>query len=241
MHPIYTPTQEEQAVFQSLNFENLQTLSPQESEREKWLKQRQGKFTASNIHKLLTYENRLDLPKGAISYIEEVVLEILTDGQSREDFTSEAMLHGQETELKAISRFEKIMCIECYATGENQVFVQYNDHFGGTPDGLFGEAGLIEVKCPNSKTHFFNLLNLHSAEDLKKHYPAYYWQIQANLFITGQTQGVFISFDDRFTDENLQIKIVEVPYCREDVSFMLFRLEQAIEYKNELLKKIELE
>lgn len=206
--------------------------------KELWLKLRQGKFTASNIHRLLTYEDKNELPKGAISYIEEVVLEILTDGQSREDFTSEAMLHGQETELLAISRFEKTMGVECYATGENQAFVQCNDHFGGTPDGLFGEAGLIEVKCPNSKTHFFNLLNLKSVEELKKHYPAYYWQIQANLFITGRTQGVFISFDDRFLDENLQIKIVEVPYCREDVSFMLFRLEQAIEYKNEMLKAV---
>lgn len=237
MNPIYTPTAQELNTIQGLDFENLQTLTPQESEREKWLKARQGKFTASNIHKLLTYENKNDLPKGAISYIEEVAIEILTGGQSREDFTSEAMQHGSETELLAIARFEQETGLFCTKTGENQEFVQYNEYFGGTPDGLFGENGLIEIKCPKPKTHFFNLQNLKTAEDVKKYYTEYYWQIQANLFITGRTQGVFVSYDDRFLDKEKQIIIVEVPYCREDVSLMLFRLEQAVEYLEKLIRR----
>lgn len=235
MNPIYTPTEQELNTIQGLDFENLETLSPQESEREKWLKARQGKFTASNIHKLLTYENRLDLPKGAISYIEEVAIEILTGGQSREDFTSEAMLHGSETELLAIARFEQETGLFCLFTGEEQEFIQHNKYFGGTPDGLINDDALIEIKCPKSKTHFFNLQNLKSAEDVKKYYTEYYWQIQANLFITGRKTGYFVSFDDRFLDEKQQIIIVEVPYCREDVSFMIFRLDLAIEYLEKLI------
>lgn len=241
MHPIYTPTEQELNLIQGFNFEELKTLSPQENGREKWLKQRQGKFTASNIHKLLTCENKIELPKGAMSYIEEVAIEILTDGQSREDFTSQAMQHGQQTELKAIARFEKETGFLCYNTGEEQEFIQCNElfagKFGGTPDGLFAPSGLIEIKCPNPKTHFFNLQNLKSAEDLKKHYPAYYWQIQANLFIAARTKGFFISFDDRFTDKNLQIKIVKVPFNQKAVAFMLLRLKQAVVYLEKLINR----
>lgn len=202
-----------------------------------WLMQRVGKFTASNIHKLMTYEDKLDtLPKGAKTYAEEVALEILTNGQSREEFRNEAMERGNEKELEAVARFETITGLECYATGENQEFIQHGDYFGGTPDGLFGDDGLIEVKCPKSKTHFFNIKNLKNSEDLKKHYPEYYWQIQGNFLATGRNKGYFISYDDRFTDENLQILILEISRNDEDIEKLTTRLLMANGYKKEFLQ-----
>lgn len=205
--------------------------------KEAWVMQRVGKFTASNVSKLMTYEDKLqDLPKGAKTYAEEVALEILTNGKSRNEFTSEAMERGNEKELEAVARFTQITGIECQNLGENQEFVEWSDYFGGTPDGLFEENGLIEVKCPNSKTHFFYIKNLKSAEDLKKHKPEYYWQIQGNFLATGRNKGYFISYDDRFTDENLQILILEINRNDEDIEKLKTRLSMANIYKKEFLK-----
>lgn len=207
------------------------------SKRENWLKQRLGKFTSSNVSRIMTYESDIDnLPKGAKTYAEEIALEILTNGQSREEYKSEAMERGNEKELEAVAKFEAVTGLNCYATGENQEFVQWSDYFGGTPDGLFSEDGLIEVKCPKSKTHFFNLKNLKNAEDLKKHYAEYYWQIQGNFLATGRATAYFISYDDRFKDENLQMLILKIDRNDEDIEKLKTRLLLALEHRNNFLK-----
>ena len=204
---------------------------------EAWLKQRQGKFTSSNISKLMTYEDKIDeFPKGAMTYVEEVVIEILTGGKGKESFKSDDMDRGNEMELEAVARFEKETGLVCYATGENQQFIELSSYFGGTPDGLFDEDGVIEVKCPKSKTHLFNLRNLKNWQDLKKHYSNYFWQIQGNLYATGRNKAYFISYDERFEDPQHQIVIVEIPRNEEDIQKLKKRLQMAENKKKELLK-----
>lgn len=202
-----------------------------------WLKQREGKFTSSNVHKLMTYENKIDeLPAGAKTYVEEVVIEILTNGQGTEFFSNAEMERGNEKELEAVERFEIETGLNCYATGENQEFVELCSYFGGTPDGLNGKETLIEVKCPKSKTHLFNLRNLKTQEDLKKHYSNYYWQIQGNFLATGRNRGFFISYDERFQDPKHQILILEINRDESDIDKLKKRLQMAENYKKELLK-----
>ena len=149
---------------------------------EAWLKSRQGKFSASNCHRLMTYIEKIDvLPAGAMTYVEEIVIDILTDGKGKKDFKSDSMDRGNEKELEAVAKFEEITGLVCYDTGDDQKFIELCSYFGGTPDGLFDDDGLIEVKCPDSKTHLFYLKNLKTQENLKKHCTNYYWQIQGNF------------------------------------------------------------
>lgn len=207
--------------------------------RKAWLKARNGKFTSSNIYKLMTYEDKLEtLPKGAKTYIEEILIEHLTNGQSREEYRNEAMDRGNEKELEAIAKFEEITGLECFATGGNQEFVEWSEYFGGTPDGLFGENGLIEVKCPKCKTHFFNVKNIKTQEDLKKHYPEYYWQIQGNLLATERNEAFFISYDDRFSEDSNIPPIIYLKIHRneEDLEKLETRLLMAVQYRKSLLK-----
>lgn len=207
------------------------------NKQEAWLKSREGKFTASNCHRLMTYEDKLDdFPKGAMTYVEEVVIDILTDGKGKKDFKSDAMDRGNEKELEAVAKFEEITGIKCYSTGEDQKFVELCSYFGGTPDGLFGDDCLIEVKCPDSKTHLFYLRNLKSLSDLKKHCSNYYWQIQGNLLATGRKFAYFISYDDRFTNPEHKFLVLEINRNDDDIAKLKKRLQMAEKHKQELLR-----
>lgn len=234
-----------------LNLEDLQLVSAEhesalakmqeaiikEQKREAWLKKREFKFSSSNCHRLMTYEDKIDtLPKGAMTYVEEIVIEILTAGKGKKNFTNDSMDRGNEEEKFAVLKFEEKTGLKLYATNEDQEFIQMCSYFGGTPDGLFGEDGLVEIKCPDSKTHLFYLRALKTPEDLKKHCPNYYWQIQGNLLASGRKTAYFISFDDRFENEKYQFLALGIPRNDDDIAKLKKRLQMAEKHKQELLK-----
>ena len=215
----------------------MQEAAAKEQKREAWLLKRQYKFSSSNCHRLMTCLDKLDiLPVGAITYIEEVVIEILTAGKGKKNFKNDSMDRGNEEEKFAVVKFEEKTGLKLYATNEDQEFIQMCSYFGGTPDGLFNEDGLVEIKCPDSKTHLFYLRNIKSWENLKKICSNYYWQIQGNLLATGRKTAYFISYDDRFENEEHQFLYIEVPRNDEDIDKLKKRLQMAKKHKQELLK-----
>lgn len=177
----------------------IQKVSEAEKKREEWFKSRLGKFTSSDLGRLMAdtdYLNLTDvkveeirnkykprgndkystsdlskeygfeeslirkiikpdfrfsehLSTGALTYIEEKALEILTEGQSVKRFSSDSMDRGNEKELEAVKCFEEIYNVKCYATGEDQQFIELCSYFGGTPDGLIDDDDIIEVKWPD--------------------------------------------------------------------------------------------
>lgn len=177
------------------------------------------------------------LPKGADTYVLEKVIAIKTNGKGVKEYSNKSMEDGSENEPKAVERFEKEKGVKCYATGDEQVFSLWTKYFGGHPDGLFGKLYLIEIKCPDSKTHFFRLINIKNQQDLKKHEPTIYWQIQGNLLATKRKKGFFIDFDERFDNPNEQISIVEVNRDEEDIERLKTRIRLAEKRKQYYLKK----
>jgi hypothetical protein len=75
--------------------------------------------------------------------------------------------------------------------------------FGASPDGLVGDDGLIEIKCPNTATHIETLLS--EAVPYK-----YVTQMQVQMLCTGRAWCDFVSFDPRLPPD-LQIWIKRVP------------------------------
>ncbi|MEA1848988.1 YqaJ viral recombinase family protein [Chryseobacterium sp. MHB01] len=204
--------------------------------RELWFQKRLGKFTSSELSRLMTYEDNIsELPKGAITYIEEKALEILTGGKSVKNFTNDSMERGNEKELEAIAVFEEMFGVKCYATGEDQEFIELCSYFGGTPDGLIAEEDMIEVKCPDCKTHLFRIRNIKSQEDFKKHEKDYYWQIQGNFLSSGRKRCFFIDYDDRFTKKEQQLFVIEIHRNENDIQKAKTRLNMAEKYKQNLL------
>jgi hypothetical protein len=74
--------------------------------------------------------------------------------------------------------------------------------FGCSPDGLVGEDGLIEIKCPNTTTH---IEYLQEGKPPSKYIP----QMMAQMACTGRKWCDFASFDPRMPEE-LQLFVVRL-------------------------------
>jgi putative phage-type endonuclease len=120
-------------------------------------------------------------------YMMELVAEKIT-GRSVDNYVSPAMEWGIEQEPFARQAYES-----AYGVMVNDV--GFNIHpsiplFGATPDGIVGEDGLIEIKCPTSRVHAEYLEGRVIPED-------YIPQMNAELACTGRQWCDFISFDPR--------------------------------------------
>lgn len=168
---------------------NMEQRSPE------WYATRLGKVTGSQVSAVLAKKDSAT----RANYLSELVVERLT-GQQQKFYMNEAMQHGVDTEPQARMAYESA----------NNVLVDelgFCDHpnisnFGVSPDGLIGEDGLIEIKCPNSKTHIDTLLS-------KKAPSKYIPQMMAQMACTGRKWCDFVSFDPRLP-EDLQLFVVRV-------------------------------
>lgn len=181
-----------------------------------WKAERLGKFTASEIHKLLGDGKVRD------TYIFEKATEILT-GEPVSDLSGmKALEWGKKHEKEAYTLWEG-------GTkgflGEK--FFPLNEWAGGSPDGKIWEQ-VIEVKCPfNSSNHLQNL-QMETPTDLLKLHKDYYAQVQFNMICTKMESGVFISYDPRFIETRKQLKILAIPKDNDYQNLILERLESAI-------------
>ncbi len=152
----------------------------------------------------------------AIDYAHQVAMERL--GVYMPDVTAPALEHGLIYEDAAVEAYELQTFAEVERVLEPLVL---NEYVAGTPDGLIGTEGIIEVKCPwNPKNHLFNLV---SGEQVDQYTP----QMQGYMWITGAKWCDFISYDPRYP-ENLQTKIIRV---ERDQAY-IDRLAERIEYLN---------
>jgi predicted phage-related endonuclease len=98
---------------------------------------------------------------------------------------------------------------------------------GASPDGLVGEDGLLEIKCPNTATHIETLLS--------QSVPGKYnTQMQFQMACTGRQWCDFVSFDNRLPDE-LQLFVKRVP---RDNEFIKQMEDEVVKFLNELDIKI---
>jgi putative phage-type endonuclease len=194
-----------------------------------WQQARIGKITCSNFYKVMTRGRAKDCEFGdtAITYAMEIVTEILT-GEKKEDFTNAAMEWGNTYEREAKEQYQ----LETFNKIINTEYIPFDDIVGGSPDGLVGDDGIIEIKCPNSTTHLTNLIN--------KEVPAIYKpQVHGYLMITGRKWCDFVSYDPRFKDEQ-RLLIVRIERDEQYISELKKRIEKFKIIINEILKKINL-
>lgn len=206
------------------------------SDHQEWLKQRKGKFTASEIHRLMTKPEDDFLSKGAETYCKEKAVEVITELDD-EGYISPAMQWGIDHELEAIEAFTEQTGFKVVYTGENQKFIASAcGQWGGTPDGQTMEGG-VEVKCPNSTTHF-DYLAIETGLHLKRIKKEYYWQIQACMELTGSDTWFFVSYDPRFFKESHQLHAVEIKRNQEDIDLMLNKIKLAAECRDSLIARL---
>lgn len=121
---------------------------------DKWLKERLGKVTASRIHDMIA-KTKTGWGASRANYAAQLVAERLT-GTPAETFSNAAMKWGTEMEPDARAVYE-------FYSGNPVSEVGFVPHpvisqSGASPDGLVGDLGLVEIKCPQTATHIETLL-----------------------------------------------------------------------------------
>tara|TARA_R110000772_G_scaffold14820_1_gene42501 strand:+ start:1419 stop:2045 length:627 start_codon:yes stop_codon:yes gene_type:complete len=151
-----------------------------------WLALRLGKVTASKMSDLLSKGRGSAPSKTSETYMMELIAEKLT-GQSKPFFENDAMRWGTEKEPQARETYS---VSNDFVAIEEVAFIEHNEFIGISPDGLIGDNGLLEIKCPNTTTQLKRALS----DDYSADYKA---QIQCQLWVTEREWCDFVSFDPR--------------------------------------------
>lgn len=112
-----------------------------------WLAARAGRVTASMISNVLMKPETA----GFRDYQAQLVAEILTGKPQGSDYTNVHMQYGSDTEPLARSAYE---AETGFSVDEVGLCIHPTiERAGASPDGLVGNSGLVEIKCPKVATH----------------------------------------------------------------------------------------
>ena len=180
---------------------------------EEWHQLRLGKVTASRVADILA-KTKSGASASRGNYLIELALQRVTK-TIEESYTNSAMEWGVATEPQARVAYK-------VSTGNFVDQIAFVNHptiegFGCSPDGLVGE-GLIEIKCPNSATHWSYIK---ANEPPQK----YIIQMQAQMAVTGAKWCDFVSFDPRMPERS-QLLIIRVNRDDEFIAEMENEIKQ---------------
>ena len=138
---------------------------------EAWHKKRAGRVTGSNVGAILglsPFMKRDDVMRNMVRQYHNVPSEFAGNPATN---------YGTYNEPNALADYELKFGKKVELTG----FHTYEDWLGASPDGLIGDDGLIEIKCP------YGLRDKNPPEFKSIDYQSHYWmQIQIQLFVTGR-------------------------------------------------------
>jgi putative phage-type endonuclease len=152
---------------------------------DEWYAIRLGKVTASNFDAATSKGKGTAPSKTRKDYMIRLVAERLT-GLPQDSYKNAAMEWGSETEQDAREYYEALNGVSVRQVG----FIARDDDIGCSPDGLVGDDGMIEIKCPFSTTHIKYIL----ADKMPTEYVK---QVQGQLWVAERKWCDFISFDPR--------------------------------------------
>jgi len=231
----------------------------------KWIEQgtfewdavRIGRFTASEIHRLMEPSKRemteaelRERPKSgkgssaklvydysklsdaALTYVSEKVAEVLT-GTAKSQGYAFPLVWGNEHEEEAATYFSEKKSLSIEKTG----FYKYTDHAGGSPDRLVEGNAILEIKCPFDSKNQIDYLLLTDQFDVRRNYFPYWVQCQANMMFTGTGLCHFCTYDPRMKHEQHKLTHIEI---KPDAEFHDLIAKQLILATKEKLKLIQL-
>jgi hypothetical protein len=133
-------------------------------------------------------------------------------------YQNDAMRRGTELEPEARAAFEA-------DTGEIVAEVGFIphpvlDYVGVSPDGLLGNDGMVELKCPASMAKHLDALR---NDDHAKEYK---WQLQGQLWVAHRKWVKAVSYDPRFP-EHLRLAICHVERDEKAIAELAAECEKA--------------
>ena len=175
------------------------TIHMMEQRSPEWFAHRLGRVTASRIADVMA-QTKSGPGAARKNYLADLVAERLT-GEAREGFSNAAMQWGTDMEPQARAAYE-------FLHDASVTEVGFIDHptlsmAGCSPDGLVGENGMVEIKCPNTATHIDTLLSGNIEGKYLK-------QMQFQMQCAGRHWCDFVSFDPRLPAE-MQLFVKRIP------------------------------
>ena len=198
--------------------ENNSTQTQEEQRSEEWFEARRGRFTASEIHRLLGKES-LKRTKDAIdNFAFEKAIEVV-HGVFREEIYSADIKRGVEQEPMAFKLISDKKALD-FIPVENCNFYPFKESGGASPDGIIGEDTILEIKCPK-RAKFFRS-QIMKVEDIET---KYYAQMQMQMMATGRGKAIFVNYYiENGVEHHSEIL---VPFDNEMASLIEERLDMA--------------
>lgn len=197
---------------------------------EQWHADRSGRLTASRFKDVIAWGERdkhgRRKPLAArTTYMRELAFERLAS-RSKHSFSSKATSWGTEVEQPCHDYYEIVTGNMVTKSG----FVVHSkyDWLGCSPDGLIGQDGGIESKCPyNEAVHIKTWLEGMPDE----HMP----QVQGCMFVTGREWWDFLSFDPR-QNENCRLYIETI---KRDEDYLAMLHQELVQFNLDLDRMVE--
>ena len=175
-----------------------------------WFDVRLGKVTASNVSRVLAKIKTGEAATRA-SYRVEVGVEAETRIPQSDQSLGEMpwVKHGEITEADALTAYESAQGVLITPIG----FVEHDTLAAGcSPDGFVGDDGMVEVKCPMTKTHLG-----YWADGLRVP-AAYVPQVTMALWLTGRAWCDFVSYDPRLAAPLVRLRLFIVRHHRNEAA-----------------------
>jgi putative phage-type endonuclease len=165
-----------------------------------WTWARAGRITASRMCDVMATLKRGGEAASRRDYRGELIAERLT-GRAEDRYVSKEMKFGTEQEPFARTAYE--IKTENIVDQVGFIFHPRLDFTGASPDGLIGEDGGLELKCPKTTTHLAYMM----AGTVPKEYQD---QMLWNMACAEREWWDFASYDSRLP-EKLRIFIARMP------------------------------
>lgn len=221
-----------------------------------WDQVRLGRFTASEMHRLMSPSKRdmtpeelkarpksgpgsssklisdySKLSEAALTYVNEKVAEVLTGNQKTQGYAF-PLVYGTDTEPLAVEYFEKQTGLICEPCG----FFTYTEHAGGSPDRLVSNGHILEVKCPFDSVQQVKYLMLTDHFDVRRDHFDYWCQCQTNMMVTDTKVCHFVTYDPRMKSDKHKMQHIEIPADAEFQDLVRAQITMAVKEKLALIQ-----
>jgi len=197
---------------------------------QEWLDCRLGVITASRVHDVI----KKGRSKGGYSaqretYMMQLVAEVCTGEAPK--ISGKPLEWGNENEPHACDAYEARNFEFVEHTG--LIYKDDSKRCGASPDGLIGDDGGIEIKCPyTTPVHLDTIIN----GTIK---PEYVTQMQFVMWVTGRDWIDFCSYDPRMKgDTESRLHVIRIDKCSDTMETFDTEIPKFIEEMDQILSKL---
>lgn len=162
-----------------------------------WLALRAGKITGSRFRAVMALHKRTGKPNAPRLALVRTLADEIATGIPEYVEPNEYMAHGTAMEPLARAAYEFIAGCECVVPA----FIQHPsiEHIGFSPDGLVGDAGMVEIKCPALEGRHMRTVESQACPD------DYWPQVQGGMWVAGREWTDFVSYFPEISIEVVRV------------------------------------